>query len=131
MTGKILKTGGLYSKLWIKFVRIVNCFDMKTWIVSLIIIVAGSCSKSLTDSNYSNIDSDLDGLNDHRDACPDEAGSIFNLGCPNKEPKLSLNFDKDKSTDSDLDGVPDYKDQCVFTYGSPFNQGCPMIEEVD
>lgn len=104
---------------------------MKTSIMILVLIVTGSCAKTLTVSNQHYLDSDLDGLHDHRDSCPYEAGSLFNLGCPNTEPKLSLNFDRDKSTDSDLDGVPDSKDQCVFVYGSPFNQGCPFQEEVD
>lgn len=71
-------------------------------------------------------DSDLDGVYDVRDNCPYESGSVFNMGCPDGEPKLSLNYNKEKSTDSDLDGVPDGKDDCPFTYGSPFNQGCPF-----
>lgn len=62
-----------------------------------------------------------------RDACPYEAGSIFNLGCPNENKQLALSqIDQLKSTDTDLDGVMDDKDECPLLYGSPFNQGCPI-----
>lgn len=70
------------------------------------------------------MDTDLDGVHDLKDACPMEAGSPFNLGCPEKT-KLSLNFDRESSNDSDLDGVPDDRDECPNVYGSPFNLGCP------
>lgn len=92
-------------------------------ILSLIFITSCSQQKLLT---HNFIDSDLDGVHDERDACPNEPGSIFNFGCPEDEPQLSLTFNKEKSTDSDLDGVPDEKDECPFVYGSPFNQGCPF-----
>lgn len=76
-------------------------------------------------------DSDLDGVHDRRDACPNEAGSVFNLGCPLENNQLlSAYYDKLKSTDSDLDGVPDDKDECVNLYGSPFNLGCPFMMDV-
>lgn len=87
-------------------------------------LVACTQQKLVTHPNF--IDSDLDGVHDYRDNCPNEPGSIFNMGCPNNEPKLSLTFNKEKSTDSDLDGIPDDKDDCPFLYGSPFNQGCPF-----
>lgn len=74
---------------------------------------------------YQFVDTDLDGVPDHRDACPNEPGSPFNLGCPQKT-VLSDNYNKLLSTDSDLDGVPDDKDECPYEYGSPFNMGCPF-----
>lgn len=98
---------------------------MKNLFIILLLILFTACSRQLS-LNHNLIDSDLDGMHDYRDACPDEPGSIFNMGCPNDEPKLSLAFNKDKSTDSDLDGIPDGKDECPFAYGSPFNQGCPF-----
>lgn len=73
------------------------------------------------------VDSDLDGVHDLRDACPKEAGSLFNLGCPEDSAKVILaQIDQAKSTDSDLDGVLDDKDECPLVYGSPFNMGCPI-----
>lgn len=73
------------------------------------------------------VDSDLDGVHDLRDACPNQSGSFFNLGCPDDNGLLSLsNIDQVKSTDTDLDGVMDDKDECPLVYGSPFNQGCPI-----
>jgi len=76
-------------------------------------------------------DLDLDGVHDRRDACPNEPGSIFNLGCPLENNQLlSAYYDKLKSTDSDLDGVPDDKDECVNLYGSPFNLGCPFMMDI-
>jgi len=101
---------------------------MKNCAIFLLLIVITACSQQAVVSNHTFTDSDLDGVHDSRDACPDEAGSLFNLGCPQSEPKLAKSFNQKKSTDSDLDGIPDSKDQCVFTYGSPFNQGCPMTE---
>lgn len=69
-------------------------------------------------------DSDLDGVPDYRDACPNEAGSPFNMGCPKSSTSIEETVSK-LSTDTDLDGVPDDKDECPKQYGSPFNQGCP------
>jgi len=91
------------------------------------LILFASCSQQKSLSSAHNFsDTDLDGVHDNRDACPNEAGSVFNLGCPENESKLSLVFNEEKSTDSDLDGVPDVKDDCPTVYGSPFNQGCPF-----
>lgn len=99
---------------------------MKAFFVILSIIFITSCTQQKLLTQHDFIDTDLDGVHDFRDACPNEPGSIFNMGCPEDEPKLSLTFNKEKSTDSDLDGIPDYKDECPLVYGSPFNQGCPF-----
>lgn len=94
-------------------------------ITVLTALVTVSCSTQK--QNQKLVDSDLDGVHDMRDACPYEAGSIFNLGCPNENKQLSLSqIDQLKSTDTDLDGVMDDKDECPLMYGSPFNQGCPI-----
>ncbi len=89
-----------------------------------------SCSKQQAILADKSVDTDLDGVHDRRDACPNEPGSIFNLGCPlETNTQLSAYYDQLKSTDSDLDGVPDEKDECPDIYGSPFNLGCPFVME--
>ncbi len=98
---------------------------MKTCFILLSILFI-SCGQQTVLISNNFIDSDLDGVYDYRDNCPNEPGSLFNLGCPNTEQKLSLNYNEIKSTDSDLDGVPDSQDGCPTIYGSPFNQGCPF-----
>ena len=58
---------------------------------------------------FGGTDTDGDGIYDHEDACPDEAGlEIFN-GCP----------------DSDNDGIQDSKDDCPNTAGLAEFNGCP------
>jgi outer membrane protein OmpA-like peptidoglycan-associated protein len=54
-------------------------------------------------------DRDGDGVVDEKDECPDSAGPIALIGCP----------------DSDGDGVPNKKDKCPGVKGSPNFQGCP------
>ncbi|HLZ85713.1 MAG TPA: DUF5723 family protein, partial [Puia sp.] len=54
-------------------------------------------------------DRDGDGVVDAKDDCPDSAGPIKLIGCP----------------DDDGDGVPNYKDKCPGVKGSPNFQGCP------
>ena len=56
-------------------------------------------------------DSDLDGIIDALDNCPNEAGAASNNGCP--------------IIDSDGDGVLDNSDVCPNLYGNPSNYGCP------
>jgi len=69
--------------------------------------------KKKNDSLYRNIkvihDRDSDGVVDEKDACPDSAGPVALLGCP----------------DDDGDGVPNYKDKCPGVKGSPNFEGCP------
>ena len=103
---------------------------MKSLFISFLIlflIVSCTSQKQLANQamNESHIDSDLDGVPDFKDACPNEPGSPYNLGCPQKT-TFSSSFDAALSTDSDLDGVPDEDDECPNEYGSPFNQGCPL-----
>jgi outer membrane protein OmpA-like peptidoglycan-associated protein len=54
-------------------------------------------------------DKDGDGVVDAKDECPDSAGPVKLIGCP----------------DSDGDGVPNNKDKCPGVKGSPNFQGCP------
>lgn len=98
--------------------------------IAFINFLLASCSTQQLAVSDRDLDSDLDGIHDLRDACPKLPGSVFNLGCPEDQNlQLSSLFDKEKSTDSDLDGVPDDKDDCPLVYGSPFNMGCPFSGE--
>src|SRR5260221_10623075 len=69
--------------------------------------------KTKADTVYRNKDlthdRDGDGVVDEKDECPDSAGPIALIGCP----------------DSDGDGVPNKKDKCPGVKGSPNFQGCP------
>ena len=56
-------------------------------------------------------DTDNDGLPDGEDKCPGEAGPVENKGCP--------------YLDKDNDGVPDKDDKCPDTAGPKENAGCP------
>jgi len=89
-----------------------------------------SCAPQKESNTIAYRDADLDGINDNKDACPQESGSLFNLGCPN-EKSLVLDMDKKLSTDNDLDGVKNDKDECPGIYGSPFNQGCPFLTKAE
>jgi hypothetical protein len=94
----------------------------------MILLSSVSCTTQKKSMEF--VDSDLDGVHDLRDACPYEAGSFFNLGCPNDSQLVTLTpANQTKSTDSDLDGIMDEKDECPLVYGSPFNQGCPIAEK--
>ena len=55
------------------------------------------------------IDSDGDGVPDHLDLCPQEAGLPEFHGCP----------------DRDGDGIPDHLDACPDVHGLPEFNGCP------
>lgn len=57
-------------------------------------------------------DSDLDGVPDRKDECPDtpEGVKVDEKGCP---------------VDTDGDGVADYKDACPTEAGDPALEGCP------
>lgn len=124
MIKRILKIVGLFSNLRINFVAIQT--DLKKIFYILILLFFGvSCTHQQTLFSDKWTDTDLDGIPDYKDACPLEAGSPFNLGCPSDK-NLSANYNRELSTDSDLDGIPDEKDECPYEYGSPFNMGCPM-----
>ncbi|MGZ8509357.1 MAG: OmpA family protein [Chitinophagaceae bacterium] len=56
-------------------------------------------------------DTDNDGLTDIEDKCPGEAGPVANSGCP--------------YTDRDADGVLDKDDKCPDIAGPADNNGCP------
>ncbi len=56
------------------------------------------------------LDSDSDGVIDSLDACPDIAGIIQTLGCP----------------DADNDGIADKEDKCPAVPGLARYQGCPI-----
>ncbi|MCA9914335.1 MAG: thrombospondin type 3 repeat-containing protein, partial [Anaerolineae bacterium] len=60
-----------------------------------------------------NVDRDGDGILDHNDHCPIEAGPPNNSGCP--------------LPDSDGDGVPNQGDACPQEPGTAENNGCPEV----
>ncbi len=85
-------------------------------------------------------DKDSDGVVDDKDLCPDSAGPIQLLGCPdsdgdgvpnNKDKcpgvKGSPNFEGCPAPDSDGDGVNDDDDKCPDVKGTKGNHGCPPI----
>lgn len=97
-----------------------------------------------TDTLYKKIiithDKDSDGVVDDKDLCPDSAGPIQLLGCPdsdgdgvpnNKDKcpgvKGSPNFEGCPAPDSDGDGVNDDDDKCPLVKGTTANHGCPPI----
>lgn len=61
------------------------------------------------------IDTDLDGVSDKKDQCPDTPPGVEvdEKGCP---------------IDLDKDGVPDYLDECPDVEGLPVLNGCPDID---
>jgi outer membrane protein OmpA-like peptidoglycan-associated protein len=100
--------------------------------------------KKKSDTLYRKIlithDRDSDGVVDEKDACPDSAGPIQLLGCPdddgdgvpnNKDKcpgvKGSPNFEGCPAPDSDGDGVNDDDDKCPLVKGTKANAGCPPI----
>lgn len=74
---------------------------------------ANTPADAKVDANGCPLDTDLDGVADHLDKCPDLAGSPMSFGCP----------------DTDADGVYDDADLCKNIPGVPENYGCPAIEE--
>ena len=58
---------------------------------------------------FGGVDTDGDGIYDHEDACPEEAGLAAFNGCP----------------DSDNDGIEDSKDDCPNEAGLAEFNGCP------
>lgn len=84
-------------------------------------------------------DRDGDGVPDHLDECPDEAGPAGLLGCPDRDgdgiPDKHDNCPDEPGLpafqgcpDSDGDGVPDHEDFCPDIPGPKENNGCPLEE---
>jgi OmpA-OmpF porin, OOP family len=61
------------------------------------------------DKNGCPLDRDKDGTADYIDDCPDLAGALTLMGCP----------------DGDLDGIADKEDRCPNDAGSLSSRGCP------
>jgi len=64
------------------------------------------------------IDSDMDGVYDSEDLCPNEKGSKENNGCP-------------LLTDTDGDGIVDNEDKCPEIAGAAASKGCPKDSDGD
>ena len=86
-------------------------------------------------------DRDGDGVVDAKDECPDSAGPVKLIGCPDDDgdgvpnykdkcPKVkgSINFQGCPAPDSDGDSVNDDEDKCPLVKGVASNYGCPPIK---
>jgi outer membrane protein OmpA-like peptidoglycan-associated protein len=85
------------------------------------------------------LDKDGDGINDDKDACPDEAGLAILDGCPDKDsdgiadkndrcPDVAglAKYGGCPIPDTDGDGINDEQDKCVNEKGFARYQGCPI-----
>ena len=83
-------------------------------------------------------DTDNDGIPDHLDACPNEAGPKELNGCPDRDgdgiadkddacPDQAGPKELNGCPDRDGDGVPDKDDACPDTPGPAYNKGCPEV----
>ena len=81
-------------------------------------------------------DKDNDGILNHRDACPDEPGSLMMQGCPDTDqdgipdaydscPDKAGSTEMKGCPDTDRDGIADYLDACPELAGKPEYNGCP------
>jgi len=82
------------------------------------------------------MDSDLDGIADYVDLCPNEFGTKELNGCPDVDGDGIADYLDDCPTefglllfngcpDTDGDGLSDNKDECPNIYGPINNKGCP------
>lgn len=72
------------------------------------------------------IDTDLDGIIDRLDKCPDIAGYVKFEGCPDgPEPKKEIEEIKPEIIDTDNDGISDDEDECPNVAGIAKLNGCP------
>ena len=110
----------------------------------------------MVDASGCNKDSDLDGVPDYQDLCPDtpeeartsvdENGCTrdsdhdgvpdYRDDCPNTKPEATKHVDENGcDKDSDGDGVPDYMDKCPNTPEAAYNyldeNGCPLDMDED
>lgn len=81
----------------------------------LIVLLMLVVPLGIADAQDGFLDTDNDGISDDFDACPDQAGTFENYGCP----------DGVAPPDSDGDGQPDVADNCPDVAGEPSLGGCP------
>ncbi len=88
----------------------------------------------------SSLDSDLDGIVNRDDACPNEAGPASTNGCPDTDmdglrdaddvcPTLAGPAAGNGCPDTDGDGVTDQADKCPDLAGLAIYAGCPDTDE--
>ena len=81
-------------------------------------------------------DIDLDGIADRKDGCPEQKGSVENMGCPDRDsdgivdkndscPDQYGLANLDGCPDQDADGITDAVDKCPKTFGIAIAEGCP------
>jgi OOP family OmpA-OmpF porin len=85
-------------------------------------------------------DTDRDGVNDKKDACPEVAGLEEFNGCPDADgdgikdsddacPNVAGLVAMNGCPDADTDGVADKDDMCPNVKGTKANKGCPDSDE--
>jgi len=95
-----------------------------------------SFANLLVGYRFGSTDSDLDGIADKEDACPDRRGLAAFQGCPDSDedgipdkedgcPTVAGNPDAGGCPDQDMDGVPDDEDKCPTAPGWVESEGCP------
>lgn len=89
---------------------------------------------STSPTNQMPFDSDGDGIANNIDKCPNQAGTIDNLGCPVYDTSNTLPTSTMVPTslvegcpgDKDCDGISDNFDKCPESPGAIRNKGCPI-----
>src|SRR5690606_26540244 len=87
-------------------------------------------------------DTDMDGIVDDEDRCPDVPGLLQFGGCPDRDgdgiedladncPDKAGPAQYNGCPDTDGDGLPDPKDSCPNSPGPIENNGCPYIDKQD
>ncbi|MFZ1704558.1 MAG: thrombospondin type 3 repeat-containing protein [Saprospiraceae bacterium] len=85
------------------------------------------------------LDTDMDGVVDELDLCPNEKGVPSLKGCPDRDgdgvpdyqdkcPDLTGPQIYNGCPDSDGDGIADHEDECPNVSGSKANRGCPFSD---
>lgn len=100
----------------------------------------GAAPKDETKETVTPLDSDMDGIIDELDLCPNAFGSKEFNGCPDSDgdgiadyldkcPEFKGLKEFEGCPDSDGDGIPDNEDQCPNIAGIASNKGCPKVED--
>lgn len=95
-----------------------------------------SFSAGFSFSLTNKVDTDLDGIYDRDDQCPETFGPLENNGCPYPDADDDgFNDLEDRCPliagalmgcpDVDQDSIPDHIDKCPEIFGSTLNEGCP------
>lgn len=100
--------------------------------------ISGSTPEEIIEAVPEVLDTDMDGIADDVDACPDEAGVALFKGCPDSDsdgvadknddcPDVAGRKTLNGCPDSDNDGIADKDDDCPEKAGVASNKGCPAV----